>query len=94
VKQVRIADRAGADGTLRDVTFTDCEIVGPVSLVAVGTGNQVVDCEYPGPVENCAQARWGTGPVVFVVDCDFRRCRFAIDVDASHLQPSGTSESS
>jgi hypothetical protein len=88
VRHLRIADYADADGTVRDRTFEDCEIIGPVSLIAVGADNQVVDCEYPGPLENVYQVRWGTGPAVLVVRCVFRRCRFALDVDASQLQAS------
>jgi len=87
VKQLAIAGYADPDGTVRDRTFEDLEIIGPVSLVGVGDGNRIVDCEYPGTLENLNQLRWGKGPVVFVVDCTFSRCRFALDVDASKLQP-------
>jgi len=87
VEQVRIVDDADMDGTLRDRTFEDCEIVGPVALVAVGGDNRVIDCEYPGTLENLAQLRLGTGPVVFLIGCTLRRCRFAVDVDATELQP-------
>ena len=89
VKRVRIADDADTDGTLRERTFEDCEVVGPVALVGVGADNQIIDCEYPGTVENLAQVRLGTGPVVFVIGCTLRRCRFALDVDTTELQPLG-----
>ena len=87
MKQVRITDYADADGTVRAHVFEDCEIVGPVALVAVGGDNRVIDCEYAGSPENLDQVRLGTGPVVFVVGCTLRRCRFALDVDATQLQP-------
>jgi hypothetical protein len=91
VKQVQIVDHVDMGGTLRERTFDDCEIVGPVALVGVGGANQIIDCEYPGSVENVAQVRLGTGPVVFVIGCTFRRCRFAPDVDTTELQLSGAS---
>ena len=44
MKKVRIADYANGDGALRDRTFEDCEIIGPVALVAVGGDNRIIDC--------------------------------------------------
>jgi hypothetical protein len=87
--KVRIADFADGDGTVCERTFEDCEIIGPVALVPVGTGNEVLECEYPGTPEYLAQARGGpsTDDIVFVADCTFRRGRFALDVDATHLHP-------
>ena len=63
---MRIADYADTNGTVRDRTFEDCEIIGPVSLVAGGDENRVVDCEYPRTLENLYQIRWGKGPVVLL----------------------------
>lgn len=59
MKQLRIADYADGDGTIRDRTFEDCEIIGPVTLVAAGGENRIIDCEYSGALENLSQARWG-----------------------------------
>jgi hypothetical protein len=87
VKRVQIAEEADTGGTLRGRAFDDCEILGPVALVGVGGANRIIDCEYPGPVEQLAQVRLGTGPVVFVIDCTLHRCRFALDVDTTELQP-------
>jgi hypothetical protein len=64
----------------------------PVTLVSVGSENRVLDCEYRGTVESLAQVRFGTGPVVFVVRCTLRRCRFALDADATQL-PGDSSQS-
>jgi hypothetical protein len=84
---VRIAAFADGDGTVRDRTFEDCEIVGPVALVSVGSGNEVSECEYPGTPEYLGQTRAGPSAddILFVADCTFRRCRFALDVDATQL---------
>ncbi len=84
---MRIAELAGADGAVRDRTFEDCEIVGPVALVGVGVDNRIIDCEYPGTPDYLGQVPVGSGPVVFVIDCTLRRCRFAPDVDTTELQP-------
>jgi hypothetical protein len=62
VQKVRIADDAGADGTLRERTFEDCEIIGPVALVGVGGDNRIIDCEFPGTIESLAQVRLGVVP--------------------------------
>jgi hypothetical protein len=92
MKRVRIKDHADADGTVRNHTFQDCEVIGPAALVAVGADNEIEECEYPWSVESLAQTRAGpsTKDILFVIGCTFRHCRFAIDVDVTRLQPTQT----
>ena len=80
-----IAKDADGDGVVRNQIFEDCEIIGPVALVALGNDNEIVDCEYPFTPDQLAQMHFGSGPVVFLVGCTLRRCRFAIDVNATQL---------
>jgi hypothetical protein len=87
VKQLAIAKQADGSGVVRDRTFEDCEIIGPVALVPVGSDNRILDCEFPGTPERLAQVRFGTGPVVLLIGCTLRRCRFALDVNATQLTP-------
>jgi hypothetical protein len=92
---VAIKGEMDADGTVRDRIFEDCEIVGPATIVPVGTDNDVIDCDYPWAVENVYQLRGGPRPkdLVLVVGCTFRRCNFALDVDATQMLASSTSAS-
>jgi hypothetical protein len=87
MERVRIVDCAGGDGVVDGRTFADCEIIGPVRLVPVGTDNRVLDCGFPYTPDTLAQARAGGGPVLFLEACTFRGCRFALDVDVSRLKP-------
>jgi hypothetical protein len=84
---VAIKREMGADGVVRDRTFEDCEIIGPASIVPVGTDNTVIGCSSPYSLEYLAQLRLGPGAkdVVLVIGCTFRRCTFDVDVDASQL---------
>jgi hypothetical protein len=86
MERVRIVDCAGPDGVVDGRTFADCEIIGPVQLVPVGTDNHVVDCDFPYAPDSLAQARAGGGPVLFLEACTFSGCRFALDVDTSRLK--------
>lgn len=89
MKQVPITKYADADGVVRNHIFEDCEIVGPAALVAVGVDNDIIDCEQPFTPDSAGQLRFGSGPVVLLVECTLRRCRFALDVDATQLPPPG-----
>jgi hypothetical protein len=89
MNRVRIVDCADADGMVSGRTFADCEIIGPVQLVPVGTDTRVVDCEFPNTPDTLAQARAGGGPVLLLLACTFTGCRFALDVDAFRLEPLG-----
>jgi hypothetical protein len=85
--RVAIRNETGADGTVRNRTFEDCEIIGPARIVPVGSENVVVDCSYPWSIEYVYQLRGGPGPkdTVLVIGCTFRRCTFDVDVDATQL---------
>ncbi len=76
-----------ADGTVRERVFEDCDIIGPASIVPIGTENSVIDCSFVWSNENFAQfhSRPVTKDIVLVLGCTFRRCRFADDVDVSRL---------
>jgi hypothetical protein len=87
MRRVRIVDCADRNGVVRERTFADCEIIGPVQLVPIGTDTRAVECEFPYTPDSLAQARAGGGPVLFLDACAFARCRFALDVDAFRLQP-------
>ena len=78
---------------VRDRTFEDCEVIGPATIVPIGTDNAVVACSYGWSLENMYQSRMGPGEkdVVLVIGCTFRRCGFDIDVDATRLLASETS---
>jgi hypothetical protein len=89
-EEVRIADRAGTDGTIHGLVSQDCMINGPVVLVPVGQQNRFVDCEVPWTQTDYIGSPnqfWGVPPragqyqLVFLVDCTFRRCRFDQTVD-------------
>ena len=79
--------RADSEGVVSDQRFADCEVTGPVQLVPVGTENRLWECEFTYDPDNVAQLHPGGGPTLFVVDCAFTRCRFAMDVNAFRLQP-------
>ena len=80
-----IKDQADADGTVRDRTFEDCEIVGPAMIVPVGPNNTVADCAGQWADLGTALRAGLSEDVVLVIGCTFRRCSFASDVDASRL---------
>ncbi len=86
MKQVAIAKLADTEGVVRGRTFEDCEIIGPVSLVLVGTENEIVDCAFHFSIDTAVNYHLGTGPVVFLANCTLRGCRFATDVDATELE--------
>jgi hypothetical protein len=83
--RVAIKDQMDADGTVRNRTFDDCEIIGPAAIVPVGTDNTVIDCDYPWSAEYYGQSRVAPGSkdTVLVIGCTFRHCTFASDVDAT-----------
>jgi hypothetical protein len=87
MSRVAIKGQMDDEGTVRDRTFEDCEIIGPATIVPVGTGNCVMACGYLWSAENLGHFRGGPGvsDVVLVVGCTFRRCNFASDVDATQL---------
>lgn len=76
-EEVRIADRAGTDGTIHGLVSQDCMINGPVVLVPVGQQNRFVDCEVPWTQTDYI----GSPNQFWGVDCTFRRCRFDQTVD-------------
>jgi len=86
VTRLAIADHRDPDDTVTNKTFADCEVIGPVQLVPLGTDNQFFDCEFAYSPDNMAQMHPGGGPVVFLNGCTFTRCRFAMDVDAFRVQ--------
>ncbi len=86
MKHVAIAKLADTEGVVRDRTFEDCEIIGPVSLVLLGTENEIVDCGVQFSIDTASNYHLGTGPVVFLANCTLRRCRFATDIDATGLE--------
>jgi hypothetical protein len=85
MNQIAIADYADDDGVVRDRTFEDCEIIGPVALVPAGSANKILDCEFPYTPESLAQIRFGMRSPVVLIGCTLRQCRFALDVDTSAL---------
>ena len=46
MSRVAIKGQMDDEGTVRDRTFEDCEIIGPATIVPVGTGNCVMACGY------------------------------------------------
>jgi hypothetical protein len=85
--RVAIKGQMDSDGMVRDRTFEDCEIIGPATIVPIGTDNTVIDSSYPWSIDTLSQSRGGPGAkdIVFVIGCTFRRCNFAIDVDANQM---------
>ncbi len=83
-----------ANGLVRDRTFEDCMIIGPATIVPVGSDNTVIDCSSPYSLEYLAQIRLGPGrrDLVLVTGCTFRRCSFDVDVDATQLLAAGAPE--
>jgi hypothetical protein len=88
VQQVAIAEYADGHGVVRDRTFEDCEIIGPVALVLIGSDNRIVDCPVPYTPDWLGQLRLGKRTPVLLAGCTLRRCTFALDVDASAIRPS------
>lgn len=88
MRKVQIAKRADADGVIRDLALEDCEILGPAVLVAVGTDNEIAECEYPWSADSAAAAQGSTGRprVLLLIGCSLRRCKFRSDVDTSALR--------
>ena len=87
MQKVAIAECADGDGVVRGRSFEDCELIGPVALVLIGVDNQIVDCEFPFSPDSFGQLRFGKRSPVLLDGCTLRRCRFALDVDASALRP-------
>jgi hypothetical protein len=87
MSKLAIKEQANSSGVVRDRTFEDCEVIGPATIVPIGTDNAVIDCSYRWSLESLSQSRMGPGvrDVVFLIACTFRRCSFDIDVDASRL---------
>ena len=90
MSRTAIKRQMDADGTVRDRTFEECEIIGPATIVPVGADNTVIDCDCSWSAESFYQSRGGPGAkdLVLVIGCTFRRCNFASDVDATQLLPS------
>ena len=90
MEEIRIADHAGDDGTIRGGAFEDCLINGPAVLVPIGDQNRFTDCEVPWTQTDYVgypNHFWGIPPrpgkykLVFLIDCTFHRCRFDQSVD-------------
>jgi hypothetical protein len=85
VTRLEIKEQADAEGTIRGRTFEDCDLLGPAILVPIGSGNTVTDCVYEAFPLRTYYSRTPSTPVFLVIECTFRRCTFATDVDAAEL---------
>jgi hypothetical protein len=78
-KKIRLSDLVGQDSIIRDRTFEDCEINGPMVVMSTGQGvGGFHKCTWNGESDpvfiRAAEPR--VGGVVGLEDCIFRRCRF------------------
>jgi len=96
-KRVRLADLVGHDCIIRDITFEDCEIHGPMVVMSTGKGVGFFDdnCTWDGNqgAVFITATRPKVGGVVGLENCIFRRCRLynvAIMISESALIPEWT----
>lgn len=87
MEKIAISDHTDDDGVVRDRSFEDCEIVGPVALVPIGTDNLIVDCAFSYSPDYFSQLRLGKRSPILLAGCTLRRCQFALDVDTTALKP-------
>lgn len=78
-KRVRLADLVGHDSIIRDLTFEDCEIHGPMVVMSTGRGVGFFDdnCTWDGgkAAVFITATKPKVGGAVGLENCIFRRCR-------------------
>lgn len=75
---VRLADLASLDDVLTELTFENCEIVGPAVVVLLGD-TKVTDCHWTGDPDAVLWPAHGREQVVGAIglrDCTITGCQF------------------